>query len=85
MSVKLKELKDILDLAKQYGLSSVKVGTIEATFKDIPYPPHAPTPQQDFSEIAKQLIGSDQGYPTDEELLYHSSGYVPSIKAERPE
>lgn len=86
MNAKLKELKEILDIAKEYGLSYVKVGTIEAHLGNQPSKGSVKTPtKKELKDFLKQSIGSEQGVPTDDELLFWSSGGpIPNIKTEEP-
>lgn len=65
------KLKDLLGLAKELGVKKIKVDGFEAEFFDQLIPSEIELPKESLK-------------PTDDELLYWSSGYDPKVEAEQP-
>lgn len=74
------EIRELLVLAKEFNLYSIRVGGFSADFRDPSTTTQAPV-ADDFGRLP--LTGDLT--PSEDELLYYSSGYSPETSTEPKE
>lgn len=80
------ELKQILSLCRQFGVLKVRVDNIEIEFaqaSSVHYSPNQAISPISPPDIPGEPISEDKP-PTEDELLYWSSGYDPSDNRDKP-